>query len=317
MSQRTLHIGLGPVGIAVANNLQEQGYEPVGFDVALAAKESAKEQGIATHKSLRDAVTASVNLPRVIFVAIPTTYVRDLLTDLVTLLDPGDIVIDIGNSFFKESIEHHQFCQEYSISFIDCGLSGGVGGARNGASLLLGGQSGAIQIAMPILQAIARQARCSHVGGPGAGHFTKMVHNAIEYSMVGAIAEGFYILDEHQGALDLDIKAILEPYAEGSIISGQLLRWLRETYQSDPELLTLSSSVPPEQSDIDMDYLTRHEVARILDAALTQRKMTRLEPSVIGRIINGMRMHFGDAIGPQQNNAEYTNQSNAKRNKRQ
>ncbi len=312
MSQRTLHIGLGQIGMAVAENLAEQAYEPIGFDVSMAALETAKERGIPTYKTLNDAIRSlSGQQPRLVFLAVPAPYVADLVTDLIALLQPGDCIVDIGNSFFKDSIHRHQVCREQKITFIDCGLSGGEGGARYGASLLLGGDAGAIQIAMPVLAAIARKARCSHVGGPGAGHFAKMIHTAIEYSMIGAIAEGFYILEEHRGALDLDVKAVLEPYAEGSVISGQLLRWLRETYQDDPELLTLSSRVPREYTDIDMDYLARHEVARILDAALTQRKMTRLEPSVIGRIINGMRTHFGDAIGPQKDNTEYPDVRNA------
>lgn len=295
--QRTLHIGLGEMGQALALNLQEQGYKTIGFDVAGAAREQAKEQGIATYPELQQAIEGLNHEPRLVLLAIPADTVQPMVNDLIELLAPGDIIIDVGNSFFKDSISNHQRCQNQSIFFLDCGLSGGAHGARNGASLMIGGESGALQIAMPILQAIAGKARCTHVGGPGAGHFAKMVHNAIEYSMMGAIAEGFHILDEHEGALDLDIKAILEPYAQGSIISGQLLRWLRETYQNDSQFKSLSNSVPPERSDIDMDYLTKHEVARILDAALTQRKITRLEPSVVGRIINGMRIHFGDSIG--------------------
>ena len=305
MQGRTLHIGLGQIGLAVAGNLLEQGYDLAGFDVSIAAREMAKEQGIATYGSLHEALSAILSPTKLVFLAVPAPQVSDLVSDLLHELQPGDCIVDIGNSFFKDSIQRHQLCQEKGIHFVDCGLSGGVGGARYGASLLVGGESGPVQIALPVLKAIARSARCSHVGGPGAGHFSKMVHNAIEYSMMGAIAEGFYILDEHQGALDLDMTAVLEPYAEGSVISGQLLRWLRETYQEDEGLLMLSSSVPAEQVDIDMDYLTRHEVARILDAALTQRKLTRIEPSVIGRIINGMRIHFGDAIGPQKDNIEY------------
>lgn len=311
--KNTLHIGLGSIGMAVAENLIEQGYRPVGFDVSISVQEAARSNGIQITKNLTDAIELIKDKPRFVFLAIPAEYVADVVTDLVELLESGDCIIDMGNSFFKDSIYRHQFCSEQKISFIDCGLSGGVSGGRYGASMLLGGESGPIQIAMPVLSAIARNARCSHVGGPGAGHFTKMVHNAIEYSMMGAIAEGFYILDEHQGALDLDIRSVLKPYAEGSVISGQLLRWLRETYENDPELLTLSNSVPTERSDIDMDYLTRHEVARILDAALTQRKITRIEPSIIGRIINGMRIHFGDAIGPQKDNTEYQQATHKKR----
>ena len=303
-TRRTIHIGLGEVGSAVAVNLLQQGYDPVGFDVAVSARENAKEEGIASYQTLSETIASVSDAPRIVFVAIPAEYVSGAITDLLDILDQGDIIVDISNSFFKSSIEHHQRCKDKGISFVDCGLSAGAEGAQRGASLLVGGEAGAIQIAMPVLQAIAREARCAHVGGPGSGHFTKMVHDAIEYSMMGAIAEGFYILDEHKGALDLDIKAVLEPYAEGSVISGQLLRWLKETYQTDSQMRTLGNSVPPRRSEVDLDYLTKHEVARILDAALIQRKLTRLEPSVIGRIINGMDIHFGDAIGKQVQNKE-------------
>ena len=303
-TRRTIHIGLGEVGSAVAVNLLQQGYEPVGFDVAISARENAKDQGIASYQALSETVTSVPETPRIIFIAIPVEYVSGVIIDLLEILDKGDIIVDISDNFFKTSLENHQRCKDSGISFIDCGLSGGTEGARHGASLLVGGEAGPIQIAMPILRSIAREALCTHVGGPGSGHFTKMVHDAIEYSMIGAIAEGFYILDEHKGALDLDIKAVLEPYAEGSVISGQLLRWLKETYQNDSQMRTLGNSVPPRRSEVDLDYLTKHEVARILDAALIQRKLTRLEPSIIGRIINGMDVHFGDAIGRQAQNEE-------------
>ena len=293
---RSLHIGLGDIGSAVAHNLHEKGREVVGFDTAATVREQMNQQGIACYEQLSDAVEAASVSPRIVLVAIPAQHVTNLLDDLATLLTAGDIVIDVGNSFFSDSINHYHQCANTGIRFIDCGLLGGAGGARRGASLLLGGDETAIHQAVPVLQTVARGEPCRHVGGPGAGHFAKMVHNAIEYSMMGAIAEGFHILDEHKEGLELDLEAILEPYTRGSVIQGRLVSWLHATYQQDKGLQSIAHSVPPEHRDMNMEYLTKHEVARILDAALMQRKLTRLEPSIIGTIINAMRSRFGDTV---------------------
>ncbi len=293
---RTLHIGLGEVGLSLAKNALDRKLEIIGFDVSASVRDNASDLGIPCYGNLEDAISALNCKRKIIIVTIPAEHVTYLLEELCEFLSEGDCIVDVGNSFFKDSIIQHQQCSMFGINFIDCGLLGGVYGARNGASLLLGGENDAVSLVKPCLEIISNGNMCVHAGGPGSGHFAKMIHNSIEYSMMGAIAEGFYMLDEHKKGLDLNISSILESYTQGSVIESRLIKWLNEIYKRDSSLHYISETVSPEKRDMNMEYITRHETARILEAALIQRKLTRLEPSTIGLIINAMRSHFGDSV---------------------
>ncbi len=304
MSTRILQIGLGTIGMAIAQNLSENGYEVVGFDVNQMVRNQAATRNIATYESLLDALESIPHTPKIIFLSIPAEHVTDLLHDILEYLNPGDIIADLSNSFFMNSVTHHQLCKDQEVHFVDCGISGGESGARNGASIMVGGEDEAVQLLEQVMQRIAIADGYAHVGGPGAGHFAKMVHNAIEYGMIGAIAEGFFVIQEHQAGLDLKIHDIFKPYTHGSIIQSQLITWLQKAYQADPTLRTMQQVVSPEKADMNMEYLSRHEEMKVLDAALIQRKLTRIEPSTIGTLINAMRSQFGGHAINNRNNEQ-------------
>ena len=285
-------IGLGRMGLAMATHLVEQGYTIHGYDTNKEARLKAEESGVTVHNTLEEAVTVLAD-DKVIWMMVPAQFVDDLLSKLKPLLDEGDTIIDGGNSFFKDSLRRHQDLEQMDISYIDCGTSGGVEGARWGASLMVGGDKEAVTMQEHIFKHLAVESGYGHVGGPGAGHFVKMVHNGIEYGMMGAIAEGINVLHEHKDGLNIDICAALDPYEHGSIIESNLMKWLSDAYHSKGYLDQIAGEVPKGETEMEMEYLVRNENVRVLDAALTQRKLTRSEPSFIGTLISAMRNEFG------------------------
>ncbi len=305
---RIIQIGLGQMGLALAQRTIAVGYEVVGFDISPLARDQAAAVGIATHPQLGDVFGSAPQKPRVIVLCIPEEHIDNLLIDLRELVSSGDIIVDMSNSFFMQSARRQQLCKDTGVHFIDCGVLGSASRLTAGPVLMLGGEINGVQLAESILRSIAKDEGVTHVGGPGAGHFAKMIHTAIEYGMMGAIAEGFYMLEEHAQALDLQIDKVFRPYGEGNIIRSQLMQWLQTTYSNDPSLQTLQHSVAPEHADMDMEYLTDHEPARILDAAVIQRKLTRLEPSRMGAILNAMRVHFGNDLKRSQDEHKQTDE---------
>lgn len=291
-TKQIILVGLGKMGSGIGTRLVEEGYTVHGFDKSEQARTAAAACGILPHDTLADAVTAQMGI-KVVWLMVPAAHVDAAIKEVRPLLQADDVIIDGGNSFFQDSIHRHNDLAHEQIHFIDCGTSGGVTGARFGASLMVGGEKEVIEKHQELFSDLAITDGYGHVGGPGAGHFVKMVHNGIEYGMMGAIAEGINILDEHKEGLDLDIIQALEPYRHGSIIESNLMDWVADAYHKEGYLEKIAGSVPKGETEMEMEYLIAHENVRVLDAALLQRKLTRLEPSFIGTLIAAMRNQFG------------------------
>jgi 6-phosphogluconate dehydrogenase len=285
-------IGLGRMGAAMSAHLVENGYTVHGFDMSEEARSEAQKQGVTTYPLLKDCIKA-LSGPKVIWVMVPSKFVDDVITDIKSELTKGDCIIDGGNSFFKESVFRHHDLGGSEIDFLDCGTSGGVEGARYGASLMVGGELGIVKKHEHIFTALATKDGYGHVGGPGAGHFVKMVHNGIEYGMMGAIAEGLNVLHEHKEGMSLNINEAIKAYEHGSIIESNLISWFADAYKQEGYLETIAGQVPKGETEMEMEYLVTHNHLRILNAALTQRKLTRVEPSLVGTYIAAMRNEFG------------------------
>lgn len=285
-------VGLGRMGRAIGEHLTKDGYTVHGFDTDSKARSRATKVGIQTHDSLQKTI-AALHLPRTVWLMIPSRYVDEMITELTPLLSKNDTVIDGGNSFFKNSIERHHELSQSGINFIDCGTSGGVDGALHGASLMVGGDAKTVKHHEEMFKALATENGYGYVGGPGSGHFVKMVHNGIEYGMMGAIAEGINVLHEHKDGLGIDMLQALNPYEHGSIIESNLMSWLSDAYHEKGHLEKIAGQVPKGETEMEMEYLVQHENVRVLDAALLQRKLTRIEPSFIGTLIAAMRNAFG------------------------
>jgi len=292
MNKQLAFIGLGRMGAAMTAHLVEKGYDVHGYDANADARAQSAADGVTTYDNLEDTIGA-LDASRTVWVMVPSKYVDDVLTQLRPMLSADDTIIDGGNSFFQDTIRRHNDLQGSQIHYVDCGTSGGVTGARYGASLMVGGQDETVKRHEHIFQDLATGNGYGHVGGTGAGHFVKMVHNGIEYGMMGAIAEGVNILHEHRDGLAINVKEALKPYQNGSIISSSLMNWLADSYNTEGYLEQIAGEVPTGETEMEMEYLIDNENVRILDAAVLQRKLTRLKPSFIGTLISAMRNQFG------------------------
>ncbi|MFM2374541.1 MAG: hypothetical protein RLZZ234_536 [Candidatus Parcubacteria bacterium] len=284
-------IGLGRMGLNMATLLVEKGYRVVGYNRSDAPRAEAQRAGVEVVASLSSLVE-SLAAPRVVWLMVPSAAVTTVLEQLVPLLSAGDTVIDGGNSFYVDSIARHHALAAKNISFLDCGTSGGMKGARYGASLMVGGAKEIFERHEHIFSALAAPHGYARVGNMGAGHFVKMVHNGIEYGMMGALAEGVSLLHDHAQKFDINLTAVLKPYEHESIITSKLVTWLREAFD-EGQIDSIKGEVPPGETESEMEHITTLGPVKVLEAALAQRKETRMAPSYIGKLIAAMRNQFG------------------------
>lgn len=292
MQKELVFIGLGRMGAAMTTHLVEQGFTVHGFDVSEDSRRTANEAGINVYDSINEAVSNMAGR-KVVWLMVPSKFVDDVIEELFPMLSPSDILIDGGNSFFKESIRREKEASEKEIHYIDCGTSGGMNGARYGASIMVGGKAEPVSDVENIFEALATEDGYAHVGGPGAGHFVKMVHNGIEYGMMGAIAEGMAFVESHQADFNIDIKQVLKPYEHGSIITSSLMSWMAEAYKTEGYLENIAGELPKGETEFEMEFIVEANKTPVLSAALEQRKSTRGNPSRVGTLISAMRNQFG------------------------
>ena len=234
-------VGLGKMGKGLVMHLLEQGVEVVVWNRSADAVEEVKKFGAipaATHAELVSKLTT----PRIIWLMVPQGQpVDDMLSSLVPLLSPGDLVVDGGNSFYKDSLRRSEDLLTKKIEFMDIGVSGGPAGARNGACLMIGGSPENFVKIKPLAKLISAPEAIAHLGAVGAGHFCKMIHNGIEYGMMQAIAEGAAILKKSD--FKLDLAQVFELYNHQSVITSRLVDWGQKALAGDPELSQISSKI--------------------------------------------------------------------------
>jgi 6-phosphogluconate dehydrogenase len=223
-------VGLGRMGGNLARQALEKGIRVVGF-TRHSAPSDMVEAGLVEVHSYED-LKAQLGAPRVIFVYIPAGPAVDKVFDgIAERLDPGDVLVDGGNSYWGDSIRRHRRFEEQGIHFVDLGTSGGVDGARHGACFMAGGEQEAIAHVEPILLELAIEDGYVHAGPPGAGHFTKLVHNGIEFGMLQAIGEGVDLLERYHD--ELDIAEVLRCWRHGSVIRSWLIDLMEEAYRAN------------------------------------------------------------------------------------
>ena len=283
--------GLGRMGLNMALLLTEKGYRVVGYNRSEEPRNKARDAGIETVSSL-PLMVASLTVPRTVWLMVSSNAVDAVLDELVPLLAQGDTIIDGGNSFYKDSIRRHATLHEKGIQFLDCGTSGGMEGARRGASLMVGGPRDTFARHEHLFKALAAENGYARVGKEGAGHFVKMIHNGIEYGMMGAIAEGMTVLHEHEAQFDINLHDVLKPYEHESIITSKLVSWLREAYD-EGQIDAIKGVVPQGETEAEMEHITTIGEVQVLEAALLQRKKTRAQESYLGKLVAAMRNQFG------------------------
>jgi len=223
-------VGLGLMGGNLARQALEKGIRVVGHTLEGAPPDMV-EAGLVEASSLKD-LKEKLAAPRAVFLYVPAGPVVDeLLDNLAEELDEGDVLVDGGNSYWGDSIRRHERLKEQGVRLVDLGTSGGFDGARHGACFMAGGEPEAISRVEPILEELAVDGGYVHAGPPGSGHFTKLVHNGIEFGMLQAIGEGVDLLERYRD--DLDVAEVLRCYRHGSVIRSWLMDLMEAAYREN------------------------------------------------------------------------------------
>ncbi len=290
-------IGLGRMGGNMARRLRAADIDVVGYDNrAQNAKEMAEEIGLIPAESLQQAV-ASLEGTRVIWLMLPAGDITEnTLNTLMPMLDKGDIIIDGANSNYHESQRRGEQLAEAGINFVDAGVSGGIWGLKNGYCLMVGGSDDSLSVIEPVLKALAPAADrgWAHVGPIGSGHFTKMIHNGIEYGMMQAYGEGFALL-EGKKEFNLDVGEIAELWRHSSVVQSWLLDLTAEFLQHNQELDEIAPVVPDsgEGRWTVVESIDQGVAAPVISMALAMRFASQEDNSYGNRLVAMMRKAFG------------------------
>ena len=290
-------IGLGRMGGNMGRRLARAGHAVVAWDRAEAARAAlADEAHIVTAASLQELVQALPS-PRIAWLMLPAgAATEDTLDALLPLLARGDVVVDGGNAFYRDSQRHALELGRHEIGFVDAGVSGGVWGLVHGYGLMVGGEPAAVHAVEPVLRTLAPAPERGwvHCGAAGAGHYAKMVHNAIEYGMMQAYAEGFALL-RAKTELALDVPGIAEAWRHGTVIRSWLLDLTAEFLAEDPEL----ASIAPHVADSGEGRWAAHESIElgvptpVVTLALMERFASQGRADYANRLLARMRQAFG------------------------
>jgi 6-phosphogluconate dehydrogenase len=280
-------VGLGRMGANMAERLRLAGHEVVGFDPV------AESRNVDSLEALVGALDES---PRVVWVMVPAgDPTKETITKLCDLLAPGDVVVDGGNSNFRESITHADALAANGLGFVDAGTSGGVWGLTNGYALMVGGTDENVAKIWPILEALSpgEGKGLAHVGPSGAGHYTKMVHNGVEYGFMQALAEGYAVMAASE--LGIDVAAALGSWQTGSVVRSWLLDLLVLAVEEDAGL----EEIAPFAADSGEGRWTIAEAVRlgvaapVMSAALFSRFVSQDPRDVEMRVVAALRKQFG------------------------
>jgi 6-phosphogluconate dehydrogenase len=286
-------VGLGKMGGNMARRLLLHNHEVVGFSPVAEEVAGVVEAGATGAASLEELVE---NLPerKIVWLMVPAGKpVDDNIEALLGLLNEGDVIIEGGNSFWRDSISRGEKAAAKGIHFIDCGVSGGVWGLENGYSLMYGGEKAAADYVEPIMKSLAPENGYLYCGASGSGHMVKMVHNGIEYGMMQAYAEGFEIMEK--SPFNLDLQAISHMWMHGSVIRSWLLELAGLALKEDPKLDEIKGYVSDSgegrwtvQTAIDFDV-----PAHVISASLFTRFESRQEDSFAMKMLAALRNQFG------------------------
>jgi 6-phosphogluconate dehydrogenase len=318
-------VGLGKMGANMARRLIKAGHQCVVTDLSADAIAALARDG-ATGTSSLEALVAALTPPRAVWVMVPAgTATEQTVMRLGSLLESGDVVVDGGNSWFKDDVRRAAVLAPSGIRYVDAGTSGGVWGAERGYCLMVGGSADAFAQIEPVLRDLApgqagiassrgRGAKAStahlgylHCGPVGAGHFVKMIHNGIEYGMMQAFAEGFDIM-RHAGddtlpadhRYHLDLADVAELWRRGSVVSSWLLDLTAIALAEDPDLAEYTGFVQDsgEGRWTIMAAIEEAVPADVLSASLSTRVRSRQEHTFAEKILSAMRKQFGGHVEP-------------------
>jgi 6-phosphogluconate dehydrogenase len=291
-------IGLGKMGANMVRRLARDGHEILVYDIDKECADGlCRELPDVCRAGSLPALIESMPMPRAIWLMVPHQFVDDSIQQLIAAgLGAGDLLIDGGNSNYKQSQQRAQALAGKGIHYVDCGTSGGVWGLENGYSLMVGGSDEAIAMIRPVLESLAPSPAIGwgHVGPAGAGHYVKMVHNGIEYGMMQALAEGFELM-EAKKAMQLDMHQIASIWQHGSVVRSWLLDLVADALEDGQAIEQFSDYVDDsgEGRWTIEDSIENAIPTPVLSLALQMRFRSRQSPSYAGKLLNAMRAGFG------------------------
>ncbi len=290
-------VGLGKMGGNMARRLAKAGIGVVGYDIDTATLAALEAEGALKAATSLAAIVAALPAPRVVWTMLPSGPIsQTTLEALVPMLTKGDVIIDGANANYKDSQKRGAWLTEHGIGFVDCGVSGGVHGLANGYCLMFGGEAAHVEKAKPIMQALAAAPDRGwlHCGPVGAGHYTKMVHNGIEYGMMEAIAEGFALLDAKK-EFALPAAHIAELWRSGSVVRSWLLDLTAEALQDPEKIKTIAPYVADSgEGRWTVDAAVEQGVATpVLALALMMRFASQGKDEYAAKLLALMRQGFG------------------------
>ncbi|MFU8837521.1 MAG: phosphogluconate dehydrogenase (NAD(+)-dependent, decarboxylating) [Thiohalomonadaceae bacterium] len=290
-------IGLGKMGGNMARRLLRKGIEVAGYNRSAAVVKTLQtEEGLLPAASLHDLVS-QLSTPRIIWLMLPAgSATEQTIHELAGMLEAGDIVVDGGNANYHDSQHRAAFLAGHDVGFIDAGTSGGVWGLENGYCMMVGGSEAAVAQLEPVLKALApaEDRGWAHMGPVGAGHYTKMVHNGIEYGMMQAFAEGFDLM-RSKAEFNLDLAKVAETWRHASVVRSWLLDLTAEALAQQPDMSDIAAIVPDsgEGRWTAIEAVEQGVPLPVISLALQMRFASQDTDSYQGRILSVMRNAFG------------------------
>ncbi|KPK00983.1 MAG: 6-phosphogluconate dehydrogenase [Nitrospira bacterium SG8_35_4] len=287
-------IGLGKMGMNMVERLLNDGHEIVAYARTAETVKKAEAKGAVGASSLNDLVD-KLQTPRIIWIMVPAgTATEETIHNCAGLMDAGDMLIDGGNSNFRDTIQRSGELKKHNISFLDVGTSGGIWGLTKGYCMMIGGEKPVFNKVDPVLKSLAPENGYAHVGPTGAGHFVKMVHNGIEYALLQGYAEGFEILKSKK-EFDLDLHKIARLWNHGSVIRSWLLELAESAFEKDPWLASIKGYVEDsgEGRWTVAEAIEESVPAPVITLSLLERFRSRQDESFSAKVIAALRSEFG------------------------
>jgi 6-phosphogluconate dehydrogenase len=286
-------VGLGKMGFNLALNLKNHGHQVIANDISAENVDKIAKEGIKPAYSLSE-LAAGFAGRRVIWLMVPAGEIVDkVIEQLIPYLSENDILIDGGNSFYKDSVKRHEYLLAKKINFLDCGTSGGTSGALHGACTMIGGDKDVFEHCEQVFKDICVEDGYLYCGKAGSGHFTKMVHNGIEYGMMQSIAEGFEVLNKSE--YDFDFQAVAKVWNHGSVVRSWLMELTENAFSKDATLSGIKGIMHSSgegkwtlETALNMGVPTP-----VIALSLLMRYRSQEEDTFAGKVVAALRNEFG------------------------
>lgn len=286
-------IGLGKMGAFMAERLLNEGHKIIAYNRSPDKIKAIEQKGAEGAYSLEE-VVKKLRTPRIIWLMVPSgDTVQNTIDSLIPLVSKGDIIIDGGNSYYKDSVKRYNQLKAKEINYLDAGTSGGIWGLKNGYCVMVGGDKNIFDQCEPVFKSLAPVNGYKHIGESGSGHYVKMIHNGIEYGMMQAFAEGFELM--HASEYNIDLQGVASLWGKGSVVRSWLLELLDDALKEDKDLKSIKDFVEDsgEGRWTVLDGIEKSIPLPVITDALFTRFRSRQEESYGAKILAALRNEFG------------------------